>query len=183
MAVVVVYLLGGTLLGLGNYYTYRFFASPAQVAVVLALVAACVVCGLLLRPGHARDGRVPHPLAPAAVALVCGSGFILVQENGLVPAAVTLAVMAVLALTAGAVLLVGSGRGGWTVRHTLAAVAGAVATYCWAGFMIQFGVHGYSTFGLVGQIVCVGAAAGLVALAWRRSAVTAASRSGAVSPG
>ncbi|MCK9871547.1 hypothetical protein MRI28_18220 [Nocardiopsis dassonvillei] len=89
---------------------------------------------------------------------------------------------AVLALTAGAVLLVGSGRGGWTVRHTLAAVAGAVATYCWAGFMIQFGVHGYSTFGLMGQIVCVGAAAGLVALAWRRSAVTAASRSGAVSP-
>ncbi|MFE6450313.1 hypothetical protein [Nocardiopsis dassonvillei] len=182
VGVAVVYLLGGALLGLGNYYTYRFFASPAQVAVVLALVAACVVCGLLLRPGRARDGRVPHPLALAAVALVCGSGFILVQENGVVPAAVTLAVMFSLALTAGAVLLVSSGRAGWTVHHTLGAVAGAVATYCWAGFMIQFGVHGYSAFGLVGQVVCVGAAAGLVALAWRRSAVTAASPSGAASP-
>ncbi|MFC9089941.1 hypothetical protein [Nocardiopsis dassonvillei] len=92
------------------------------------------------------------------------------------------AVMFALALTAGAVLLVSSGRGGWTVRHTLGAVAGAVATYCQARFMIQVGVHGYRVFGLVGQVVCVCAAAGLVALAWRRSAVTAASPSGAASP-
>lgn len=169
----VVYLVGAALVGLGNYYTYRFVPGPAQLVTVLALAAGCVGVALLVRPSRSRAGRVPRPGILAVVTLLCGSGFVLAQEIGptheLVPAPVTLAVMVAVAATAGGVLLDGARRAGWSAEHTLGALTGAVATYCWAGFLVQFSVHGFSVAGLVAQLVFAAAATVLLILGRRRT--------------
>ena len=192
-----VYLVGATLVGLGSYYTYRFLASPAQLLTVAALAVVFIVIALLIRPspqpsqpgpsapqpgapqsgqpgpGSGRAGRVAQPGHLAAVTLLCGSGFILSMELGntreLVPAPITVGLMIAMAVVAGVAVLASSRRAGWSSAHALGALTGAVATYCWAGFLVQFSVHGFSTVGLLAQLAFVAAAAGLLTLAWRRA--------------
>lgn len=173
--VTLIYLLGAVATGAGNYYTYRFFPSSAQVLTVLAFAVVCVVAGLLIRPSRRRErgGRVPAPGVLAAVTLCTGSVFILVQpdgaEHGFLPFGVTLAIMALAVGAAGATLMIAGQGPAWSVRHVLGAAAGALATYIWAGFMIQFSIHGFSTVGLLGQIGFALIALALLASCWRRS--------------
>lgn len=170
VVVALMYLLGTAVVGLGNYYTYRFFPSPAQLLTVVVLASACVAAGLLVRPsrGRGHDGRVPATGVLAAVALLGGSVFILIQEIGPVPVGATLAIMAVAVVATVATLGVASRRAAWSTRHTLGAASGALATYGWAGFLVQFSVHGFSTTGLIAQLVFVAIAGALLALCWRR---------------
>src|SRR5690625_1888278 len=173
VAIASVYVLGAVLVGLGNHYTYRFLPSPGQLAAVGALAAAFAGTALSVRGSADRGGRVPGAGVMGGVALLCSSGFIAVQwaspTYGFLPAWAALALMAALAVAAGPVIVVNAGRRQWSARHSLAVLTGAVATYCWAGFLVQFSVHGYSTLGLIAQCAFAAAAAALVALCWRRS--------------
>lgn len=170
--VVVGYLLGAAVIGLGNYLTYQFLPSAAQIVAVLVLVGLCIVGGLLLRPSPGLAGRVLSPWSTAVLTAVCSGLFVFTQDpTGVgwsVPAWLTLAAM-ILIVTAGSVGVgLAARRAAWTTRHTFAAAAGALVTYCWSGFLVQFSIHGFTTTGLVAQLVFVAVAVGLLIGAWRK---------------
>lgn len=172
LVVALIYLLGATVIGAGNYYTYRFFPSLTQTLIVLVLVGASVGAGLLIRASRTspRAGRPPAPRILAIVTFLGSSLFILAQSVGstyeLLPAGLTLVIMAAAVAATTATLMAASRRGGWTRRHTFGATAGALATYGWAGFLVQFSVHGFSVLGLASQTVFVVIAIALMAL-WK----------------
>ncbi|WP_114561257.1 hypothetical protein [Desertihabitans aurantiacus] len=164
-----VYLAGMVVIGLGTYVTYGFVAPAPQLVAVVVLAVACVVAALLLPRPKQRDGRAPGPAQVLVVALLCGSAHVLSQYlPSSVPAPVATLVMALAVGTAALVLLRGARRPGWTSVHTLSAVAGALLTYAWTGFVVQVGVHGTTPAGLAAQMVYVALAGALLALAWRQ---------------
>lgn len=174
ITVLVAYLLGAAVVGVGNYFTYQFLPSGGQIVAVLVLVGGCIAIGLVLHPAVRRGlpGEIPSPRSTAVLAAVASSLFVFTQDPvGLgwsVPPAITLAAMVLTAGAGAAGVALASRRAAWTARHTLAAATGALVTYVWSGFFVQFSIHGYTTPGLVAQLVFVGIAVALLLGAWRQ---------------
>lgn len=166
IVVAVIYLLGALLLGAGSFYTYGFFPEIPQLVTVAALAVLSILAGLVLRPaGRAKPGEAPPALAVAVLTLVSGSALILAQEFD--ELLTTYALMGAALVIGGSTVLIAGGRRGWRAAHTTAAVTGALGAYCWAGFWIQFSVHGFTWFGLISQSLLVLLAATLGVLASR----------------
>ena len=176
VAAVLGFLLGAAVVGIGNYVTYGFFPSTVQGVGVLALIGATVVAGLLLRPsaGPGLPGSALSPRSTALLTAICSALFVFSQDpvgiGWSVPPAVTRAVMAVAAATEAVSIGLLARREGWTERHSLAAATGAMVTYCWNGFLVQFSIHGFTAAGLAAQLVFVALALALLIGAWRRQA-------------
>lgn len=170
--VIVGYLLGAAVVGFGNYLTYQFLPSTAQIVAVFVLVGGCIASGLLLRPSSGLPGGVLSPRSTAVLTAVCSGLFVFTQDpTGIgwsVPAWVTLGAM-ILVVTAGAASIgLAARRAAWSAQHTFAAAAGALITYCWSGFLVQFSIHGFTTTGLIAQLVFVALAVALLIAARRQ---------------
>ncbi|WP_369370795.1 hypothetical protein AB1046_18690 [Promicromonospora sp. Populi] len=112
------------------------------------------------------------PVALAGFTLLAGSlvflSYELGAEAGLFPAPVAVAVTVLALVTAGFVIVRQSRRTGWTERHQLAVLTGALLTYCWAGFLVQASQYGLHPVGVAIQVALVLGALALLWVARRR---------------
>lgn len=168
LATALFYLVGAAVLTFGTVYTYQSFASLEQVAGVLVLAAMVVLIAVRVPGSRLREGPAPAPSRIALITFLGGSAFIGVQGVTVHPA-LTVALMLIAITVTAALVIRASAAAGWSSRHAVAAAAGAIATYCWAGFMVQLSTYGVTTAGLIAQCGYVAVAVLVVMLAHRRS--------------
>jgi hypothetical protein len=165
--------------GFGVVATTAFqFQGDSFVASVGQFVGVAVVIGVLVALA-ARVGRrtvvreaggVPADWVVGVFGLVVSSAFLVVTDLGL-GAWVRVAAMLVLFAVALYVVRGWSRRTGWTARHSMALAGGALLTYAWHAFPQHPVLEAPRTVDLVGNVVFAVLAVGLLALAWRRTAV------------
>lgn len=168
LAAALFYLAGAAALTFGTIYTYQFFPSLGQIAGVLVLAALVVLIAVRLPGSTLREEQAPAPSRIALITFLGGSAFIGVQGVTVHPA-LTVALMLVAITVTAALVVRASCAVGWSPRHAAAAATGAIATYCWAGFMVQLSTYGVSTAGLLAQCGYVALAGLVVALTYHRS--------------
>ena len=156
------------------------YVAPVAVPVTCAILAIVLaVVALRLLPAHRRvpvAGAVPTPWVPAGLGLLAT----LVELGLLFPARgvsqpafthgswvlVPMALAAVLAVSAGTLLARWTGRAGWSPRHTLYLVTGALVGHTVAGILLET----RTAFDRWGLVVVVGLTLAGAALLDRRSA-------------
>ena len=165
--VVVVFLLGATAAGVGQYKQDPFLASKAQFIGAAAMIALLVIAAFAI-PVRARiEGTEPalSVWVVGAVTLVFGSAALFVPQAwgwG--------AVAALFALDATILVLVilWSGGSGWGLKHQLALGAGAALAYGWHAFLQHPAVGKLDASVRVGNAMFLAGAVGLIWLAASR---------------
>ncbi|MEV4893757.1 hypothetical protein AB0K48_30670 [Nonomuraea sp. NPDC055795] len=150
-----------------------FLLSAGQLIGAVVVVAALIALAFLTC-GRRRTGsrRAWPPSAMGVFALTGGSAMFLLFEFGparkVISEPLTLILLAVLMTAVLAVLVVNTRAADWSYRHVFALVAGAVLTYCWAGFMVQITQYGFHLVPTAIQILLVAGALWLLATAAKR---------------
>ncbi|MEI5101111.1 DUF998 domain-containing protein [Streptomyces sp. PmtG] len=177
----VVYALGAALVFWGNYAEEHFLASPAQLALCGAVIAALVVLATRRRRPRPRvSGTAPAPwrvgaAALAATSLYWGPAVLLTDDWFEWPGVVVWCAVAVVGVCA-----VGrwSRHEGWGARHVCALAGGALLTYVWAAFPVRPEDGGSLTADLVSNAVCAALALAVLARAVRSARVAELERGG-----
>ncbi|MFI6299716.1 hypothetical protein ACIBEJ_49535 [Nonomuraea sp. NPDC050790] len=161
----VAYLLSAALIFAEHTADKQFVLSPLQLGCTVAAVIVLVVTAFLIpRRSDRRPGRVPPPwLVGGAALLVAG---VLTLAPPVWPGVI--ANIAALSLL-GALLLVWSGREGWTGSHTLAAGSAPLASNVLIAFTVApEGVTDLTTK-YVSNAIVAAAVLALLAWVWRRT--------------
>ena len=142
-----VFVAGSILIAVFTYKQVPFMASPPQLIGNGTIVTALIIAALVWPKPREGTGRsAPHPLALFGMALLSGSGLMMVEHFG--------PTLAHWPWTAGVALLLACevafvgfmavftfGRT-WTAVQRFAVMAGGLLVYVWVGFLTDMELHG-----------------------------------------
>lgn len=185
LSVVAVLFLAGCTLNsrLGGNLPPKASLDQLAGSLLAAVLLVAAVWLLGRRPPRARRtlGSAPTPVFAAAAAFVLLSLFMIsTRATGRMPPAWNLAWMLGTLLVLAACVWRWSSAAAWNVRHELALVTGALATYGWWSLTLTAPVSLVGpALDTAGNVVVIAATAGLVILAFRRVEADTARRAGA----
>jgi hypothetical protein len=165
------FVLGCALIAAFSYKQSRFMATPAQFAVVGALIIGlCGAASTLARRSVTTAAKPPGVNVLFLASFVAGSVFMLLSRKGESTwhLGATLAVALMLGIEAVLVAFVWrQTRGGaWDERRRFAFMAGAFMVYVWIGFLTDISLHGQSD--IIAHSVLAALAVGLLVLVGMR---------------
>lgn len=147
------------------YSSERFIARPDQLlfaaAAALALIGLAFATKRKRRP--ASPGPVPRPWI-VGIGAFAAHGLFQIRPENWVGVALGVAMLAAAAVLASRLC----SRQGWTMRHELAATAGATLTCAWCGFVVTLSFRPDDALAWAGNMLFAAMAVLLLVMAGRR---------------